>query len=139
MDEVEKMSKADQNVLLNVMETGMLTSTKVRKTGSKEINLSIYATTNDIDGISKPFRSRFMEFSLPAYSYEFCEIAVNLLEKRYGHPKELSLKVADTVWNKRKSKDVRDILSIGRLSKTIDDVDFVATTLQKYKRRNEEE
>ena len=29
------------------------------------------------------------------------------------------------------------MLSIGRLSKTIDDVDFVATTLQKYKRRNE--
>lgn len=36
LDEVEKMSKADQNVLLNVMETGMLTSTKVRKTGSKK-------------------------------------------------------------------------------------------------------
>ena len=64
------------------METGMLTSTKVRKTGSKEINLSIYATTYDIDGISKPFRSKFMEFSLPAYSYdEFCEIAVNLRER----------------------------------------------------------
>ena len=40
--------------------------------------------------------------------------------------KSISLKVADTVWNKSKSKDVRDILSIGRLSKTIDDVDFVA-------------
>ena len=140
LDEVEKMSKADQNVLLNAMETGMLTSTKVRKTGSKEINPSIYATTNDIDGVSKQFRSHFMEFSLPVYSYdEFCEIAVNLLEMRYGYPEELSMKVADTVWNKRKSKDVRDMLSIGRLSKTIDDVDFVVTTLQKYKRRNEEE
>ena len=64
-DEVEKMSKRDQNVLLNVMETGMLTSTKVRHTGSKRIELSIYATTNEIDAISKPFRSRFMEFSLP--------------------------------------------------------------------------
>jgi hypothetical protein len=140
LDEVEKMSTADQNVLLNVMETGILTSTKVRKTATKKMNLSIYATTNNIEGISKPFRSRFMEFSLPPYSYdEFCEIAVNLLEKRYGHPEELSLKVADIVWNKIKSKDVRDMLSIGRLSKTIDDVDFVATTLQKYKRRSEEE
>src|SRR5918992_368472 len=77
LDEVEKMSKADQNVLLNVMETGMLTSTKIRKTITKEMNLSIYATTNDIDTISKPFRSRFLELSLPPYTYEdFCSIAV---------------------------------------------------------------
>lgn len=48
------------------------------------------------------------------------------------------LKVADIVWNKIKSKDVRDILTIGKLSKNVDDVDFIATTLQKYKRRNEE-
>jgi holliday junction DNA helicase RuvB len=138
LDEVEKMSKADQNVLLNVMETGMLTSTKVRKTGSKKMNLSIYATTNDIDAISKPFRSRFTELSLPLYSYdEFCNIAVKLLGTRYEHPKELSLKVADIVWNKIRSKDVRDILTIGKLSKSVDDVDFIVTTLQKYKRSNE--
>jgi Holliday junction DNA helicase RuvB len=138
LDELEKMSKADQNVLLNVMETGMLTSTKVRKTGSKKMNLSIYATTNNIDAISKPFRSRFTELSLPLYSYdEFCNIAVKLLGTRYEHPKELSLKVADIVWNKIISKDVRDVLAIGRLSKGVDDVDFIATTLQKYKRRNE--
>ena len=140
LDEVEKMPKSDQNVLLNVMETGRLTSTKVRKTASKEMILSIYATTNDVDAISKPFGSRFLEFSLPPYSYdEFCNIAVKLLATRNGHPEELSLKVADIVWNKLESKDVRDLLSIGRLSETIDDVDFVATTVQKYKRRSDEE
>jgi hypothetical protein len=116
--------------LLNVMEKGMLTSTK-----SKEMNLSIYATTNDIDSISKPFRSRFLEFSLPQYTYEdFCEIAVKLLNVRYEHPEEISLKIADTVWNKIKSKDVRDILAIGKLSNSVDDVEFVADTLQKYKK-----
>jgi MoxR-like ATPase len=138
LDEVEKMSKDNQNVLLNVMETGTLTSTKVRKTGTKEMNLSIYATTNDIDAIGKPFRGRFLEFSLPPYSYnEFCSIAIKLLGTRHNHPEELSLNVADIVWNKIKSKDVRDILTIGKLSKSVDDVDFIATTLQKYKRRNE--
>jgi MoxR-like ATPase len=98
LDEVEKMSKTDQNVLLNVLETGILTSTKVRKTDSKKMNISVYATTNDIDAISKPFRSRFMEFSLPSYTYEeFCDIAVNLLGNRYNSDEELSLKVADTI------------------------------------------
>ena len=58
-------------------ETGILTSTKVRKTGSKKMDISIYATTNDIEELSKPFRSRFMEFSLPPYTYnEFCDIAI---------------------------------------------------------------
>jgi Sigma-54 interaction domain len=140
LDEVEKMSKTDQNVLLNVLETGILISTKVRETDSKKMNISVYATTNDIDAISKPFRSRFMEFSLPSYTYEeFCDIAVNLLAKRYNSDKELSLKVTDTIWNKIGSKDVRNLLQVGKLSKTVDDVEFVAATLKKYMRRNDEE
>jgi replication-associated recombination protein RarA len=140
LDEVEKMSKSDQNVLLNVLETGVLTSTKVRKTASKKMNLSVFATTNDIDAISKPFRSRFIELSLPSYTYEeFCNIAIELLGNRYEHTEEVSVKIADTVWNKIKSKDVRDILSIGKLSKTVDDVEFVAATLKKYMRRSNEE
>ena len=140
LDEVEKMSNSDQNVLLNLLETGILTSTKVKKIGSKRMEVSVYATTNDIDAISKPFRSRFMEFSLPPYTYdEFCEIAVNLLRMRYNHDEELSVKIADTIWNNIKSKDVRDLLQVGKLSKTVSDVDFVANTLQKYKRKKEYE
>jgi MCM P-loop domain len=139
LDEVEKMNRNEQNVLLNVMETGILTSTKVKQTRTKKIKLSIFATTNDIDALNKPFRSRFMEFSLPPYTYdEFCEIAVKLLEKRYGHNEELSLKIADAVWNGIKSTDVRDMLAIGKLSDSVEWVDFVAQTLQKYKRRDDE-
>jgi Holliday junction DNA helicase RuvB len=136
LDEVEKMSRSDQNVLLNVMETGMLISTKVRKTRSKEMNLSIYATTNDIDAISKPFRSRFMEFSLPPYTYdEFCEITVKLTEQKDGHDKEIAMKIVDTVWNKLNSRDIRDAIQISKLTNSIDDVEFVAKTLQKYDRK----
>jgi MoxR-like ATPase len=140
LDEVEKMSDDNQNVLLNVMENGVLTSTKVRQTRKKKMNLSIYATTNDIESISKPFRSRFMEFSLPEHTFEeFTEIAMKLLNKRYGHSVELASKIADTVWNKMESKDVRDMLRVGKLSETVEDVDFVATTLQKYSRKDEYE
>ena len=140
LDEVEKISIANQNVLLNVMETGILTSTKVKNTQSKKMEISVYATTNDVDAISKPFRSRFMEFSLPQYTYEdFTEIAVTLLSDRYGHNEELALKIADTVWNKVGTKDVRDMLQIGKISQTVDDVEFVAETLQKFKRKSETE
>jgi hypothetical protein len=138
LDEVEKMSESDQNVLLNVLETGILTSTKVKKTGSKKMDISVYATTNDIDAISKPFRSRFVELSLPGYNFdEFCEIAVKLTGQRDVHDRETAMKIADTVWNKLNSSDVRDIIQISRLAKSIDDVEFLANTLQKYKRKKE--
>jgi MoxR-like ATPase len=134
LDEVEKMSR-DQKVLLNLMETGVLTSTKVKKTYEKKMNVSIFATTNDIDSLSKPLRSRFLEFSLPEYTFEeFNRLSVKLLGKRYGHSPELSHKVANVVWNTIKSKDCRDILQVGKLSRNISDVDFVVTTLKKYKR-----
>jgi hypothetical protein len=133
LDECEKMSKSDQNVLLNVLETGILTSTKVKKTASKEMNLSIYATTNDIDAISKPFRSRFVELSLPEYKFdEFCEIAVKLTERRDGHDTDIAMKIADTIWNKLGSRDVRDIIQMSKLTKSMGDVEFVANILQKY-------
>lgn len=138
LDEVEKMSKNDQHVLLNVLETGVLTSTKVRKTGSKKMDLSVYATTNDIEDISKPFRSRFLEFSLPPYSYdEFCEIAVHLTSLRDGQNKETATMIADTIWNRLGSKDIRDVIQVSKLTKSIDDVEFLANTFQKYKRKNE--
>jgi hypothetical protein len=133
------MSKSDQNVLLNVLETGILTSTKVKKTGSKKMDISVYATTNNIDAISKPFRSRFVELSLPGYNFdEFCEIAVKLTEKGDGHDREIAVKIADTVWNELGSGDVRDIIQISKLTKSIDDVEFVAKILQKYRRKEHE-
>ena len=68
-DEVEKMAKKDQNVLLNVIETGMLIKTKVSKTRAKQMkNLKAFATTNNVDALSRPLRSRFMDFHLPEHT-----------------------------------------------------------------------
>jgi hypothetical protein len=136
LDEVEKMSKRDQNVLLNLMETGVLTSTKVKKTYQKKMIVSVFATTNDIDSLSKPFGSRFLELSLPEYTFEeFDRLSVKLLGQRYGHSPELSHKVTCAVWNTMKSKDCRDILQVGKLSRNISDVECVVATLKKYKRK----
>jgi hypothetical protein len=100
------------------------------------MNVSIFATTNDIDSLSKPFRSRFLEFSLPEYTFEeFDRLSVKLLGQRYGHSPELSRKVASTVWNIMKSNDCRDVLQVGKLSRNISDVDFITATLKKYNRK----
>jgi len=137
IDEIEKMRQNDQNMLLNLLETGVLTSTKVKKMAEMRFDgIKLFATSNDIDALSKPLRSRLVELHLPEYNFnEFCEIAVKLTEQRNGHDREIAMKIADTVWNKLNSKDVRDIIQISKLTKSIDDVEFVSNTLQKYKRK----
>jgi DNA-directed RNA polymerase subunit F len=96
--------------------------------------IKLFATSNDIDALSKPLRSRLIELHLPEYDFnEFCEIAVKLTEQKDGHDRETAMKIADIVWNKRNSRDIRDIIQISKLTKSIDDVEFVANTLQKYK------
>lgn len=133
IDELDKLSKKDQTTLLNLLETGILTSTKVRKTVEQEMNIKVFATSNDIERISKPLRSRLLEFHLNAYTYEeLSEIAVKLLAERYGHGRELCITIAHAVWNTMKSKDIRDVIAIGKLATSIDDVLFVVQTMKKY-------
>jgi replication-associated recombination protein RarA len=133
LDEIEKMSKKDQNVLLNVLETGMLIETKVSKTRSKQMkNLKVFATTNNVDALSSPMRSRFMEFHLPEYNYEqFCEIARKLLERRLG-TNQVADKIAAVVWNEMNSKDIRDVLAIAKLVHNIEDVSWLVQVYKKY-------
>jgi replication-associated recombination protein RarA len=134
LDEIEKMSKRDQNVLLNVLETGMLMETKVSKTRSKQMkNLKVFATTNNIDALSRPLRSRFMEFHLPEYTFDqFCEIARKLICKRLGHSSRVADEIAAAVWNKMNSKDIRNVLAIAKLVHSIEDVSWLIQTFKRY-------
>ena len=134
LDELEKMSKKDQNVLLNILETGMLIETKISKTRSKKLsNLKVFATTNNVDALSSPMRSRFMEFHLPEYNYEqFCEIARKLLERRLGHSNRVADEIATAVWNEMNSKDIRDVLALAKLVHNIEDVSWLVQVRKKY-------
>jgi replication-associated recombination protein RarA len=136
LDEAEKLSKKDQNVLLNVLETGMLIETKVSKTRTKQIkNLKVFATTNNVEALSPPLRSRFMEFHLPEYTFDqFCEIARRLLSKRFGHSNQVADEIAAAVWNEMNSKDIRDVLSIAKLVRSIEDVSWLIQIKKKYER-----
>jgi hypothetical protein len=87
----------------------------------------------------RPLRSRFLEFELPEYTWEnFLEITQKLLHKRYGLDEITSAKVAEVVWSSLQTRDLRDALAIGKLAKSTEDVEFIAMTLQKYKKENEQ-
>lgn len=73
IDEIDKLSKKDQKVLLNVMETGILSDVKAKRSKSARqthMYLSIYATSNDTSNMLTPLLSRFVKFNLPEYSLD---------------------------------------------------------------------
>jgi Holliday junction DNA helicase RuvB len=137
VDEIDKMKKIDQAALLNVMETGILSETKLKgKTRQKKMKLWIFATSNDVERLSMPLRSRFFELHLDEYTYEeFMEITRRLLWKKYHLDTELSDKISSAVWNKMQSKDIRDVINIAKLSKTSFDINWLTDIHLKYGRR----
>ena len=134
IDEIDKMKAKDQAALLNVMESGIISETKLNgKTRRKRMNLWIFATSNNADKLSNALRSRFMELFLKEYSIgEFIKIVRILLNNKYGLNENISEKIALAVWNVMKSKDVRDAINIAKLTRSEADVDWLVNTKLKY-------
>jgi ATP-dependent Lon protease len=83
IDELEKMSMTDQTALLHLMETGIISETKINKTRQMKLTSWVFATANSCEKIINPLLSRFAILEMPEYTFEeFSEIAVTKLLKR---------------------------------------------------------
>jgi len=133
VDEIEHMPMKDQTALLSLMEAGIVAETKFQKTRNTQLKTWIFATSNNTERMLTPLLSRFLVLHFKQYKYEsFHEVAVHLLCSQ-GTSTEMAAAVADAVWSKMKSKDIRDCIKIGHLAKTKDDIDWIVATLQNYK------
>jgi Holliday junction resolvasome RuvABC ATP-dependent DNA helicase subunit len=133
VDEIEHMPMKDQTALLSLMETGIIAETKYQKTRNTQMKTWVFATSNGTERMLTPLLSRFIVLHFKQYKYEnFREIAVHILAQE-GISSEIATACADAVWLKMKSKDIRDCIKIGRLSKMKEDVDWIANTLKNYK------
>jgi Holliday junction DNA helicase RuvB len=135
VDEIEKMSITDQTCLLHLMETGIISETKLNKTRQMELTSWVFATANRCDKIIQPLLSRFAILEIPKYTFEkFREIALTRL-KRENVDECIARVIAEKVWNELGSKDVRDVIKIARLASTNQDILFVVKMLNRqYKR-----
>jgi len=78
VDELEKMGMTDQTALLHLMETGIISETKINKTRQMELTSWVFATANSCDKVIEPLLSRFVVLQVPEYTFEqFIEIAVD--------------------------------------------------------------
>jgi Holliday junction DNA helicase RuvB len=133
VDEIEHMPAKDQTALLSLMETGILAETKFQKTRNTQLKTWVFATSNGIERMLTPLLSRFMVLHFKPYIFgSFAEVCTHILG-RDGVPADVSAAIADAVWNRLRSKDIRDCIKLGRLAKTKDDVGWIAQTLRNYR------
>jgi replication-associated recombination protein RarA len=133
VDEIEHMPAKDQTALLSLMETGILAETKFQKTRNTQLKTWVFATSNGTERMLTPLLSRFMVLHFKPYTFgSFAEVCTHILG-RDGVPTDVSVAIADAVWNRLKSRDIRDCIKLGRLAKTAEDVGWIAQTLRNYR------
>jgi replication-associated recombination protein RarA len=132
LDELYSLSRKDQTFLLNLIETGIVSETKYRKTRSMEIKTSVFATSNNIEKIISPLQSRFFIVKLEAYTYEqFYDITVRLLTASNQHnvDEEIAKATADAVWNT--TQNIRDCIQIAKIARSVEDVVWLVNVFKK--------
>jgi len=98
IDELEKMGTTDQTALLHLMETGIISETKINKTRQMELTSRVFATANSCQKIIDPLLSRFVVLKIPEYTFdEFSEIAVTRLRKE-NIEDSIAQFIAEKVW-----------------------------------------
>jgi holliday junction DNA helicase RuvB len=133
VDEIEHMPMKDQTALLSLMETGIVSETKFQKTRNTQLKTWVFATSNGTNRMLTPLLSRFVVLHFKQYSFgSFQEVCTHILG-REGVPADFAAAIADAVWTKLKSKDIRDCIKLGRLAKTKEGVEWIAQTLKTYK------
>jgi MoxR-like ATPase len=136
MDELEKMNVADQTSLLHLMQTGIISETKMKKTRELKLTTRVIATANSCEKLITPLLSRFVILDVPEYTFEeFKEISVEILAKENVN-KQLAATIAEKVWNELDSKDIRDVIKVSRLSDNNEEVAFAVSMMKRHHKRS---
>lgn len=133
IDEIDKLNKKDQAVFYNLMETGEIIITKKdSKINFTMDNPKIFATSNGIEHLNKPLRSRFSIYRLQEYSdKDFIKISVHLITSKFHFPSILSALIAQLLLEKGE-KDIRKVLNIAKLIRPDDDVKKIKKIIETY-------
>jgi Holliday junction resolvasome RuvABC ATP-dependent DNA helicase subunit len=68
IDEIDKVERDQQTILLNALESGKLQETKFKRARTLDVrHILWFATSNDIDKIIDPLKTRFSCINMPPY------------------------------------------------------------------------
>ena len=134
VDEVEKMNKKDQTSLLNLMESGILSELKHKQQRTTQLKTWVFASCNSTDKLLPPLLTRFRDIHFKPYTEEeFVQIVLNVLDREEGVDRDIALLIADGVYNRLKSSNIRECVRIARLAKNDStQVNRIIDTFAKY-------
>jgi holliday junction DNA helicase RuvB len=137
IDELEKMTVTNQTSLLHLMETGVISETKINKTRQMELTSWVFGSANSYHKIIEPLLSRFVVLEVADYTFEeFTEISITRLS-RENIDECIARVIAQKVWNDLGSRDIRDVIKVARLASSIEEIPFVVRMLnRKYSFRS---
>jgi Holliday junction DNA helicase RuvB len=134
IDELEKMNKKDQTSLFNLMESGILTELKHKQQRTTQLKTWVFASCNSTDKLLPPLLTRFRDIHFKPYTEEeFIEIVVNILDREEGIDGDIALLIADGVYNRLKSTNIRECVRVARLARNdSSQVNRIIDTFAKY-------
>ncbi|MGD1838064.1 MAG: AAA family ATPase [Nitrososphaeraceae archaeon] len=131
LDEISRLRKLDQEILLNLIQDGRIVD--IRSNKNNEINfnsLKIFATCNNANKLIPPLRDRFDEYELPLYSYKEFEF---ICEKLIKNKDPLLRKaIIETAWQDLGSRSIRDVLDICKYVTSTDELNKYIQIKKKY-------
>src|SRR6266516_1408418 len=136
IDEIEKMNKRDQTSLLNLMESGILSELKHNQKRTTQLKTWVFASCNTVERLLPPLLTRFRDIHFKPYTEEeFVDIAVEILDREEGLDRDVAIVIADAVFNRLKSTNIRECIRIARLTRgdiDLSKLDRILETFVKY-------
>lgn len=130
-DELDDAEKEDQKSLSQYTETGIVRETKYGKKRAIKTNTKTFATANHIDQIMGHIKDRFTILHFDAYDYDdYAEVCEHILPKNEGKTKQEARLIADALWERSGTGDVRQAIQVSRLSRG--DPEKVIDVLDEY-------
>ena len=121
IDEIDKMERAEESILLSLMESGIIARLKKRMREIEKMRTWVFAAANRDERIWPELKSRFFTVRLTEYSEaDFISISRAVLISREKVNTDLANYIASSL--ARHTRDVREAIHLGRLCKSINDV-----------------
>lgn len=117
IDELDKIEKDQQTILLRALESGVLQETKFKRARTLDVaHILFFATSNDIDKIIDPLKTRFRCINMPAYDKPtLIKIAQARLKKQFGFNLDIANQIINECIESINNVTVRDIIAIASM------------------------
>lgn len=132
LDEISRLKTTDQEILLNLAQTGELIDTRSKSNKRIKFNdLKIIATSNNIEKLIDPILDRFDSYIIKPYTFEEIEKYATFHLCKMIKDKQLIRDIIDQGYNELGLIQIRQYIIMGKMIKNHNDLrNYISTKLK---------